>query len=376
MAGAGATHVEGAVPLDAGAPGGVGAAEAIAQRRRLGRWAGAAVVVSLLSLAAILVWFQARRDADVLGTFRALDLRVLPLALGLHMAAHAVWATRITLLARGLGVFVRPLAAWRLVTAGQFGAAVTPGRFGAEAMRITLLVRGGAGGSGASRVVLADRASDMVFFVTVGALAAAFLTTVFGASAVAIRGLAFVAVFGLLGFLLLLAAALAWPRTIGRAVEGTAAGLLRFVGRPRPALAHRVAAFVGGVRDGVFGLVRASPGRAAAGFVLSLLLWATEFSVLWVLLRAFGVEVAYVTVFAAGVLITMLAAVPISPGGSGVAEFAAVVLFEPFAGPSAAAFVLVWRALTYYYDLAAGAAVAAWSFPRRDLGIAAPAARP
>ncbi|MGB0651889.1 MAG: flippase-like domain-containing protein [Thermoplasmatota archaeon] len=324
-----------------------------------------AVAVSVLTLVALLVWYQARRDVDVLAALRDVDPRVLPLALGLHMTMHAVWALRIRILAGGLDVGIGYPRAWQLATAGQFGGAVTPGRFGAEALRLTLLVRGGARGTAASRLVLADRSTDMLFFATAGTVAAALLPTLFGEEAVALRVLSLVAVAGLLSMFFLLAWGLVRPSVVSRLVGAVAAGGLRLSRRPPRDLAPAVQAFLERVRDGLAQLLRERPWRLLAAACCTAVIWGTEFSILWVLLDAFGYKVPLLPVLAAGVLITMLAAVPLSPGGSGVAEVSALALLSGLAPGLTPAFVLVWRGLTYYYDLVVGGLVTAVALPNK-----------
>ncbi len=335
---------------------------------RLRRLLPIAVAISLLTLAAILVYFRSKQDVDVLFDLRSLDPWVPAAAVGLHMTSHLAWTLRIYTLARGLEIRLSLPAAWRLVTSGQFAGAVTPGRVGAEGMRLTLLVRGGARGVAASRTVLADRTSDLVFFGTLGTLGAFALPMVFGADAGILRGLALAAAAALLGLIALLGLGLWRPMLVAAGAERTW-NALRRVARRRPvAAADRIRAFLDDVWQGMVCLARDSPWRLLVAAGLSLALWVLEYGVLWVLLRGAGVEMPWMAVLTAGVLLTMLAAVPISIGGAGVAEVAAVLLLGPWAGASAVVVVLLWRASSYYYDVIIGGIVAAWSLPRGTPG--------
>ncbi len=331
---------------------------------RLRRLLPVAVAMSLLSIAAILVYFQSQRDVNVLAQLRTLNPWVLVAALGMHMASHGAWTLRILTLARGLGVDLSLVGAWRLVSAGQFAGAVTPGRVGAEGMRLTLLVRGGSGGPAAGRTVLADRTSDLVFFGTLGTLGAFALPTVFGSEAETLRGLALVAAAGLLTMTALLALGLWRPHIIAAWTQTAWNGLRRVVRKAPSSIALPISGFLDSVREGIVALARESPWRLAMAAGLSLFVWGLEYGVLWTLLRGVGVEMPWMAVLASGVLLTMLAAIPISIGGAGVAEVAAVLLLGPWAGPMAPVVVVLWRASSYYYDVIVGGIVAAWSLPR------------
>jgi uncharacterized membrane protein YbhN (UPF0104 family) len=58
------------------------------------------------------------------------------------------------------------------------------------------------------------------------------------------------------------------------------------------------------------------------------------------------------------VMIVMVASVPALPGGTGVAEVAALALLTPLAPGLTPAFLVAWRGMTYYVDLALGGIVA------------------
>lgn len=335
------------------------------QVRSTFRWAPVAVGLSVLAIAAIAVWQQAQTGEVLLDSFDEMDARWLPVAMGLHLMMHATWSVRFQVLAGGLGAPLRWPTAWRYVTAGQFGSAVTPGRFGAEALKIALLVRGGTDGARASRVVVADRSSDLVFFILSGTAAAATLTLLFGGTAAVLQTLAIVAVAGLVVFTLLLVWGLAYPRPLAVASAAVANAARRAVRRPALILAPRIQDFLARVRDGLVDLVRRGPLRVTMAAVLTLVVWSASFGALWAVLHAFGHDVPWHAVFAAGVLLTMLAPLPVSPGGAGIVEFAALVLLSPLAPGMSVAVVLVWRGLTYYYDIAVGGLVAAWSLGRR-----------
>ena len=93
---------------------------------------------------------------------------------------------------------------------------------------------------------------------------------------------------------------------------------------------------------------------------------------LWVVLRGFGFHPPYAATYLAGVLIVMVSSVPALPGGTGVAEVAALALLTPLAPGLSPAFLVAWRGMTYYVDLALGAAVAG-VLARKPVRTAAPA---
>ncbi len=342
-------------PREAGAPPDVGSA--YRRYRRLVPWA---VGASLATLAAVTLWYQLRRGADVVDEIRAVAAWTAPAVLGLHLLMQAFWGLRIWTLGGGLGARVRYPRAVGLVTSGLFAAAVTPGRVGGEPWRIALLVRGGASGAAASRTILADRAVDILFFLAAGGTAVSVLPAVFGRDTGNLRGLGILAVAGLTAILLAVALVLSRPRLMARALSGLASVPARLRGRSPKDRAPRIEAFFREVTQGLALLARQKPHRLAAGALLSVALWSCELSIPWVVLRGFGFDVPYLAAYLAAVLVVMMASVPLLPGGAGVAEVAALTLLTPLAPGLTAAFLLVWRGLTYYVDLVLGGVVAGW----------------
>jgi glycosyltransferase 2 family protein len=341
--------------VDQGAPEPPAAASAeYGKYRRLVPWS---VGLSLATLAILSFYYQSRRGSDVLSELGSLAVWTVPVAIGLHLAMQLAWGLRILVLGRGLGASVPYPRAVALVTSGLFAAAVTPGRVGGEPWRIAMLVRGGASGAAASRTILADRAVDMVFFLTLGLLAVSILPSLFGETG-NVRTLGLVAVAGLSVMILAVGLLLARPAAMSRLLSGAANVPARLRRRPVRDRAPSIRSFFHDVTAGLVHLARTSPWRLGAGAALSLVLWSCELAILWVVLSGFGFDAPFHAVYLAGVLVVMIASVPALPGGTGLAEVAALTLLTPLAPGLTPAFLVVWRGLTYYVDLLLGGIVA------------------
>jgi uncharacterized protein (TIRG00374 family) len=325
--------------------------------RKYRRLVPLAVGLSVLTLVGLSVWFQARNGGDVLAELRKVDPQALGAALALHLLMQVAWACRIFVLGRGLGAPVRLPRALALVTSGLFAAAVTPGRVGGEPWRIAMLVRGGASGAAASRTILADRAVDMLFFLALGVCAVALLPRFFG-DVGDVRVLGLVAITGLAAIVAGLTMALVKPRPMARLLSKGAGLPARVRGKEPKDRAPAIEAFFAEVTSGIAELLRRRPLVLLAAATLSFLLWTCELSILWVVLTGFGFAPPYGATYLAGVLIVMVASVPALPGGTGVAEVAALALLTPLAPGLTPAFLVAWRGMTYYVDLLAGGLVA------------------
>ena len=93
-------------------------------------------------------------------------------------------------------------------------------------------------------------------------------------------------------------------------------------------------------------------------FVLTSLHWLLRYSVLYLALQGLGGALPWVWTFLLQMLALSAGQLSLLPGGAGGAELASVALLAPLVGKStAAAAVLIWRLVTYYFYLMAGAPV-------------------
>jgi len=103
-------------------------------------------------------------------------------------------------------------------------------------------------------------------------------------------------------------------------------------------------------------------GLCTAGF------WASEFLVASLILVALAQPPFIAESFLFQLIIAIVMMVPLTPGSSGIAEISATTLYALIV-PSAivGVFVLLWRALLYYYNIVIGA-IGSLLVVRRELG--------
>jgi len=141
--------------------------------------------------------------------------------------------------------------------------------------------------------------------------------------------------------------------------------VLRLFRRTAPQLETRIEHVLAEVRDGVRDLAGRKPVTTAAAVVLTACNWVAEYGVLWTLLHALGHDVPFWSVFFVGIVLTLVSNIPLTPGGSGVAELAALALLTPLVPGLSPLFVVAWRGVTYYYDLSVGGVMAGIMLPSR-----------
>ena len=93
-------------------------------------------------------------------------------------------------------------------------------------------------------------------------------------------------------------------------------------------------------------------------FILTTLHWLLRYSVLYLTLQGLDSQLAWAWTFVVQLLALTAGQLSLLPGGAGSAELASAALLTPLVGKStAAAAILIWRFVTYYFYLIAGAPV-------------------
>jgi uncharacterized protein (TIRG00374 family) len=320
--------------------------------RRLAAFLGLSVLLAG-GITAGLLWWAHAQGLELLPTLRAVGWQAIAWALALHFLAHVAWAARLAVVGHGTGQGIGFGFAFRLVTAGVFGAAVTPGRAGGEGLRFLLLRRHHPEPDHAMRFLVADRTLDLCFFVAAGIPAAIALPLLLGGD-LAYRAFAFVGVAVLAALLAVLILLVINPGAVRRLGAPLARPVRRWMPHRGPRVVAAVERGLVHTRDGLRLLLTERRLHLAAAVGLTFATWILEFLVLWVLLDAFGFNVGVLAVLLAAVVLNLVTAAAATPGSSGVAELAALAIYQGMAPGLSPLFVVLWRLVTYGYDLSVG----------------------
>lgn len=278
----------------------------------------------------------------------------LPQLLGMFAMIIGCWlinSLRIRLL---LGE-QRGKLGWRkslgVVISTEFAMCATPGGSGGPLTLMGLLARNGIRPAHGSAVFAMDQLSDLLFFLC--ALLGIVLYALFhslsprlewllGVSAVSMVG-------GVVGCLMVVRFHRRLIRLAGRVLKALH---VRVATRRR--WARRVLRFLA-----AFAQTLKLPWPTLLGvFALTSLHWLIRYSVLYLALKGLGGDVQWAWSFLIQMLSLTAGQFSLLPGGAGAAELTSAALLAPMVGKStAAAAILIWRAVTYYFYLLAGAPV-------------------
>jgi uncharacterized protein (TIRG00374 family) len=238
-----------------------------------------------------------------------------------------------------------------VVMSTEFAMCATPGGSGGPLTLMALLARNGVRPAHGSAVFAMDQLSDLLFFLC--ALIGILIYALFQRLSQNLEWmltLSAISMFGGLCSCLILA-------RYHRGLIRLSARLLKRLNvraktRRRWArkLLHFLAAFTATLK---------LPWQTLASvFALTCLHWALRYSVLYLALRGLGVDLQWAWSFLIQMLSLSAGQFSLLPGGAGAAELTSAALLAPMVGKStAAAAILIWRAVTYYFYLLAGGPV-------------------
>lgn len=302
-----------------------------------------------LAVAIALPW--ALGGGELLGRLRDFPL---PLLLGLFAMIGLCWtlnAIRLRVLLQAQGKRLSLLRTIGMVMATEFAICATPGGSGGPLTLVALLDRQGVPPARSGAVFAMDQLSDLLFFCL--AIAGVLLYALFHQLNSRMEWL-----LGSSALLMTLALFACWgvARHQRYFVSLTAFILKRLrMSRPRRwRWARRWLHFVHAFKD-TLGMPK---GSLALAFLLTCSHWALRFSVLWLALRGLGSDLDWAWAFLVQILSLSAGQFSLLPGGAGAAELTSAALLAPMVGkPTAAAAILIWRVVTYYFYLLAGAPI-------------------
>jgi uncharacterized protein (TIRG00374 family) len=253
---------------------------------------------------------------------------------------------------------LRLLLGWRrigqgralgVVMATEFAICATPAGAGGPLTLMALLMRHGVRPAQGTAIYAVEQLGDLLVFAC--ALVGILLFGLFNALSSRLDWMLGVSMVLLGGGLVLIGLA-AWYHRVLLRFSGYLLARLGVSWRRRLRWGRRVLGFRNALRDSL-----RLPRRILFGvFLLTLAHWLLRYSVLYLTLRGLGDTLPWAWTFLIQVLALGAGQLSLLPGGAGSAELASVALLTPMVGKSsAAAAILIWRAVTYYFYLIAGA---------------------
>ncbi|MDR6958972.1 uncharacterized protein (TIRG00374 family) [Pseudomonas brassicacearum] len=307
-------------------------------------WLGVALLTALL--VPLLVG-----GAEMWSRVQRFPLSLLLTMLGMIVLCWGLNSVRLRLLLGEQRGRIGGLKSMGVVMSTEFAMCATPGGSGGPLTLMALLARNGVRPAHGSAVFAMDQLSDLLFFLCalVGILFYALFQNL-SQRMEWMLGLSAISMFGGLFACALLA------RFHRRLILLGARLLchLRVKSSTRRRWARKILHFLAAFTD-TLKLPRQTLFQV---FGLTCLHWVLRYSVLYLALKGLGADLQWAWSFLIQMLSLSAGQFSLLPGGAGAAEVTSAALLAPMVGKStAAAAILIWRAVTYYFYLVAGGPV-------------------
>lgn len=295
-------------------------------------------------------------DASTFEYLRQMNVYFFILALLTHLLALVFWSLRIKFMSRSLGYRIGLLYSLNLVCANLLVASITPSQAGGEPVRVHELYRAGVRLGDATAVAITERILDGIVL----GLGGAFFMLVLGSEWQTI-GLSFSYVL-YISWILITAMVILFiysfknPMFLKRLIHFISGWFTRkWESRRVENLANRIDGEVDNFHNTLHTFIRQGKGGLIWGLLFTSLFWFCEFIIVSFILMGLGQPPIFIESLIFQLVIAVFMMIPLTPGGSGIAE----ILFTSLYGLSVNSSVLgilviLWRSILYYFNILIG----------------------
>ncbi|KAB0487316.1 hypothetical protein SAMN04490202_3880 [Pseudomonas reinekei] len=309
-----------------------------------------AILLVIGLLAAVLIpWLLG--GSETWSRLSGFPLSGLPVMFAMILLCWVLNTLRLRLLLGDQRTKVSPIKSLGVVMAAEFAYCATPGGSGGPLTIMALLGRNGVRPARSSAVFAMDQLSDLLFFLC--ALSAILIYALFQHLSQRMEWLLIVSAVSMFGGLISCVLVARYHRLLIR-LSGRLLIRLNVQSTTRMRWARKLLSFLAAFTD----TLKLPFQTLITVFGLTCLHWILRYSVLYLALHGLGADLQWAWSFLIQMLSLSAGQFSLLPGGAGAAELTSAALLAPMVGKStAAAAILIWRAVTYYFYLLVGGPV-------------------
>jgi hypothetical protein len=320
------------------------------------------VISIVISLVAITIILSGTFNLKSLQYLLKIKLYFVGLALILHLAYFMLWAARIKIMSGSLNMKLRYIDALKIVLVNIFAATVTPTNVGGEPVRIKMLVDKDFSGGDATGLVVSERVMDAIFLLSVAPLLFFIYSSYRNLVIIYfIYGAILILIFLIILFLLLALRFNYIYRKIHK-LEGVLKVFIKSEERRKKLINMLKEEYVN-FHYSINNLFVKNRKRSILVYFITAGMWISDFVIFSVILLAFSLNPIWIYSIFAQILIVFISMLPISPGGSGVVEFSAAIIYAlEIPTYLIGVVILIWRLIVFYFNIGVGSVFTAHYF--------------
>ena len=317
------------------------------------KWLYISIGFSLLVLVIILFLTINENTVQYL---REINPIFLLLAFLTHVLTMCFWALRVQKMTGSLGYRIGFFYSLNLVFANLLAAAITPAQAGGEPVRVHELYRAKVPIGDATAIVIMERALDGIALAALAAFAMIVLTDQWKSLGAISEVMVYITWIFVAGCLFLFYLAIKRPDIVKQVVNHIAGFFTRGWESARvDELVHRADKEIDNFNEAVIKFVKSAKGGLLWGMLFTLLYWLSEICTASLILIGLAQPALVLESFVIQLILAILMMLPLTPGSSGIAEAGAYSMYSLFIPASIVGiFVVVWRVVLYYFNIALG----------------------
>jgi glycosyltransferase 2 family protein len=317
------------------------------------KWLYISVGFSLLVLVIIL---YLTINENTIKYLREINPLFLLLAFLTHLLTMCFWAMRVKKMSGSLGYRIGFFYSLNLVLANLLASAITPAQAGGEAVRVHELYRANVPVGDATAVVIMERVLDGIALAALAAFAMIALTEQWKSLGAISGVMVYITWIFVVGCLFLFYLAVKRPDVVKKVVNRVARFFTRtWESAKVEKFVHRADVEIDNFNIAVIKFVRSAKGGLMWGMLFTLLYWVSEIVTASLILLGLGQPPLFLESFVIQLILAILMMLPLTPGSSGIAEVGATSMYALFIPASIVGiFVVIWRIVLYYFNIALG----------------------
>jgi len=308
------------------------------------------------SIAVLIIILYFTINENTLSYLQKINPWFLLLAFLTHILTMCFWAMRVKKMSGSLGYPIGFFYSLNLVFANLLAAAVTPAQTGGEPVRIHELYKANVPIGDATAIVIMERVLDGIALAGLAAFAMIVLTEQWKSLGSISEIMVYVTWVFVAGCLFLFYLAIRRPDVIKRVVCRCSRFFTKKWEQARvEELLIRADKEIDNFQQAVVKFVKSAKGGLLWGMLFTMFYWVSEIVTASLILMGLGQPPLILESFVIQLILAILMMIPLTPGSSGIAELGATSMYALFIpAPIVGIFVVIWRIVLYYFNIALG----------------------
>lgn len=306
------------------------------------------LIATILSATSIVIIFILAFDYTIVEKINKINILLLGAAFALHFLSLLFWSLRIKIMVKILKENISLGKSMKIVLVNVFVAAITPSQIGGEPIRIKMLLEEGLSSGGATGLVVTERILDFIFLIVVAPITLILAGTLIELDEIAL--VVHIATLLMVIAVLFMILLILFERRIASFLCKIVTKLLK---RRQKNICEIITREAKNFSETAKKLLKNR--NSIRLFFITALIWLADLVIPSIILLSMNENPYWLYSLAVQFILMISMMLPITPGGSAIAEFGSFILYSKILPKSTVALLtLLWRIVLFYTNLIVG----------------------